>query len=307
MLDSYAAEVPSIDAVLAYFGLGTAKSVTQTQLGMANRSFRVITTTGARYVVKILVHQSERLLINELAIQQQLHAHGIVAPRYIQSPTGEYVYRHASVTDFVAVASATIKGVHPNLVSRQLAHNMGNMLANYHAAVRSLPVAHTGWLNRTTASLPAAESEHSAGKEAALALIAQGEPMFASHVPSGIIHGDFHTGNLLVKSQSDARIVAMLDFEEAEENLLLVDVAFGLFGSHSLAYTARHTHAAVHAFLDGYEAVRELEQAESANLAPAICYVAGACSLWMYEHGYNANAVHNLAIADALCRIDLSR
>ena len=238
MLDSYAAEVPSIDAVLAYFGLGTAKSVTQTQLGMANRSFRVITTTGAQYVVKILVHQSERLLINELAIQQQLHAHGIVAPRYIQSPTGEYVYRHASVTDFVAVASATIKGVHPNLVSRQLAHNMGNMLANYHAAVRSLPVAHTGWLNRTTASLPAAESEHSAGKEAALALIAQGEPMFASHMPSGIIHGDFHTGNLLVRSQSDARIVAMLDFEEAEENLLLVDVAFGLFGSHSLAYTS---------------------------------------------------------------------
>ena len=33
----------------------------------------------------------------------------------------------------------------------------------------------------------------------------------------------------------------MLDFEEAEENLLLVDIAFGLFGSHSLAYYQRGT------------------------------------------------------------------
>ena len=269
MLHSDAAEVPSIDAVLANFGLGTAKSVARTQLGMANRSFRVMTTSGARYVVKILVHQSEALLINELAVQRQLHAHGIVAPNYIHSPNGEYVYRrHTGVTDFVAVASATIKGAHPNRVSRELAYNMGNMLANYHAAVRSLPVVHTGWLNRKSARLTAAESEHSAGKEAALTLIAQGDPMFESSMPSGIIHGDFHIGNLLVRSRTDAGIVAMLDFEEAEENLLLVDIAFGLFGSHSLAYSAQHTHALVHAFLDGYEAVRALEPAERPTSFP---------------------------------------
>ena len=85
---------------------------------------------------------------------------------------------------------------------------MGSMLANYHAAVRSLPVAHTGWLNRKTVEQTAAESEHSAVKEAALALIAQGDPMFASDMPSGIIHGDFHIGNLLVqepKRRSDRR------------------------------------------------------------------------------------------------------
>ena len=46
---------------------------------------------------------------------------------------------------------------------------------------------------------------------------------------------------------------------------------------------------------------------EKPNLAAAVCYVAGACSLWMYAHGYAANAAHNLAIAEALRKIDLSR
>ena len=95
---------------------------------------------------------------------------------------------------------------------------MGGMLAHYHAAVRSLPAAHSGWLNRSTVAQAAGRRQDSAIKAAALALIAQGEPMFESDIPSGIIHGDFHIGNLLVTSRTSAKIAAMLDFEEAEEN-----------------------------------------------------------------------------------------
>ena len=274
---------------------------------MANRSFRVTTADGSRYVVKFLVHQLESLLVNELAIQQQLQAHGIVTPRYIRAPGGDYVYRSAAAPGSAAVISTAIAGVHPKGLSRRLAHAMGVMLAQYHAAVRSLPVAHEGWLNRSTVAKAAAETSHSAAKDAALALIALGEPMFESEIPCGIIHGDFHIGNLLVTSQTGAEIAAMLDFEEAEENVLLVDIAFGLFGSHSLTYTARHTHTILHAFLDGYESVRSLAPVERSNLAGAICYVGGACSLWMYAHGYTANAAHNLGIAESLRKIDLSR
>ncbi len=299
-------DAPTIAAVLAYFGLGAAKSVAQTSLGMANRSFRVTTVDGSRYVVKILVHQLPSLLSNELAIQEQLQAHGIVTPRYIRAPGGEYVCRLPSAPARAAVIASAITGVHPKTVTRGLAYAMGAMLANYHAAVRALPAAHTGWLNRNTV-VHAAATGDSAVKAAALALTAQGEPLFASDVPRGIIHGDFHIGNLLVASQSSAKIVALLDFEEAEENLLLLDIAFGLFGSHSLACTPRRTHAILHAFLDGYESLRRLDPLERSSLPVAVCYVAGACSLWMYAHGYAANAAHNLAIADALRKIDLTR
>jgi Ser/Thr protein kinase RdoA (MazF antagonist) len=307
MLNSSEVDVPTIETVMANFGLGAAKSVAQTQLGMANCSFHVTTAGGDRYVVKFLVHQKQSLLINELAIQQQLQAHGIVTPHYLRSSGGEYVYRLATVPELAAVISTRIAGVHPKTVSRGLACAMGGMLAHYHAAVRSLPAAHSGWLNRSTVAQAVGETCDSAIKAAALALIAQGEPMFETDIPRGIIHGDFHTGNLLVAHRSSATIAALLDFEEAEENLLLIDIAFGLFGSHSLAYTARHTHTLLHAFLDGYESVRPLEPMERPNLAAAVCYVAGACSLWMYAHGYVANAAHNLAIADALRKIDLSR
>ena len=42
---------------------------------------------------------------------------------------------------------------------------MGTMLANYHAAVRSLPVAHTGWLNRNTVAQAAATASTQLSKK----------------------------------------------------------------------------------------------------------------------------------------------
>lgn len=296
--------VGSIDDVLAFFGLGQAQTAAYPLHGMANQSWRVRTATGAEVVVKFLVHQKEELVINEIAIQQQLHACNIFTPRYIQSPAGGYVYRSGGLA---AVVAPLIVGVHPSSVSRKLAHSMGSMLARFHAGVRSLPVAHTGWLNRTAAAQTAAGGDHAAVKERALACMAAGDCMFAHGLPVGIIHGDFHIGNLLVRSPAGTQIVAMLDFEEAEENLLLVDLAFGLFGSHSLTYTKKRTWTIMHAFLDGYEAVRPLEPAEKSNLPLALRYVGGACSLWMVEHGHTAQADHNLAIADFLCTIDLRR
>ncbi len=307
MLEGGDAEVAAIEAVLAFFGLKTARLVAQTHVGMANRSFRITTAAGAQYVIKMLVHQKRELLINELAIQQQLAIHNVVTPRYLQAPSGGFMYRSEGATELTAVISAAIPGVHPKVVGRSLAFAMGGMLATYHAAVRSLPIAHSGWLNRQSVEQTAAETKHSDGKDAALALIAQGSQLFAADLPTGIIHGDFHIGNLLVRSQRDANIVAMLDFEEAEENLLLVDIAFGLFGSHSLATSRLQTRALMRAFLNGYESVRPLAPTESTHLADAIAYVAGACSLWMLAHGYEANAAHNIAIADALLRIDLRR
>lgn len=269
---------------------------------MANHSYVVTTEAGSVYVVKQLVHQQASLLPNDLAIQQQLLGHGIAAPRYLQSPGGEYLYRQAGVS---AVVSARIEGVHPSALTPRLAQQMGSMLARYHQAVRSLPLAHAGWLNRRDAG--AAANGQAGPAAAALALLRAGSLIFEAPLPQGIIHGDFHTGNLLVRSQSDPLIVAILDFEEAQRSPLLVDVGFGLFGSHSLSSSRRRTQANAHAFLDGYEAVRPLEAAEKDNLAQAVSFVAGACALWLWERGYADNAAHNIAVADALRRIDLRR
>lgn len=293
-----------IAAILAFFGLGQPRSVAQTALGMANHSYLVTTEAGSAYVVKQLVHQQASLLINDLAIQQQLHSHGIAAPRYLQSPDGEYVYQQDGAS---AVVSARIEGVHPSALTPPLAHQMGSMLARYHQAVRSLPLPHAGWLNRRTAGPAAAASGGSPVAQAVLALLRAGSVLFEALLPQGIIHGDFHTGNLLVRSQSDPAIVAILDFEEAQSSPLLVDVGFGLFGSHALSSSRRRTQANVHAFLDGYEAVRPLEAVERDNLAQAVSFAAGACALWLWERGYVDNAAHNLAVADALGQIDLTR
>lgn len=272
-----------------------------TALGMANHSYLVTTQLGATYVVKQLVHQQASLLPNDLAIQQQLHSHGILTPRYIQSPSGDYLYQQAGVN---VVVAAQIEGVHAPGVKPWLAYQMGSMLARFHQSVHSLPLAHGGWLNHRSAGPAAATIGHTPLAQAALSLLHAGSSIFESSLPEGIIHGDFHVGNLLVRSQRDATLVAILDFEEAQASPLLVDVAFGLFGSHSLVYSRRRTYANLHAFLDGYEAIRPLQAVEKDNLAQAVRFVAGACTLWMLEHGYADHAAHNLAIADTLQRID---
>lgn len=300
-----AAPVPPVAAILAFFGLDAPTSAARTALGMANHSYLVTTAAGSAYVVKQLVHQQASLLPNDLAIQQQLLSHGIAAPRYLQSPSGEYLYQQAGVS---AVVSARIEGVHPPDLTPRLAHQMGDVLARYHQAVHSLPLAHVGWLNRREVGLPPQEAgEQSLLPNAALALLRAGSVIFEAALPQGIIHGDFHIGNLLVRSEAHPTIVAVLDFEEAQVSPLLVDVAFGLFGSHALHYSRRDTHANVHAFLDGYEAVRPLEAAEKDNLAQAVSFVAGACALWLWERGYTENAAHNVAAAGALQHVNLVR
>lgn len=296
--------LPPIAAILAFFGLGSPRSIAPTALGMANHSYLVTTEAGETYVVKQLIHQQARLLPNDLAVQQQLHSHGIGAPHYIQSPSGGYLYEQAGVS---AVVAARIAGVHPPALTPRLAHPMGSVLARYHQAVHSLPLAHAGWLNRRTAGPPGATNQHSSLSEAALALLHAGGAIFEAPLPHGIIHGDFHIGNLLMRSRTDPTIAAVLDFEEAQRSPLLVDVAFGLFGSYSLHCTRRRTQANLHAFLDGYEAVRPLQAEEKDNLASAVRFVAGACALWLYERGYVDNAAHNLAVATALQQIDLTR
>ena len=61
--------------------------------------------------------------------------------------------------------------------------------------------------------------------QAAQRLIAANLAPVRPGLPGGVIHGDFHENNVLVESEAIPRVIAVMDFEEAEENLLLVDVA----------------------------------------------------------------------------------
>ena len=115
--------------------------------------------------------------------------------------------------------------------------------------------------------------------------------LFDRPVPRGIIHGDFHCGNVLVDPVHEDRVTAVLDFEEAGENLYMVDLAVSLIGiSTARSWEAQPELALMDAVRQGYEAVRPLTAEESLWLPRAIRYASEAWIRWFEAHGFDKYA-----------------
>ncbi|MEK7111503.1 MAG: phosphotransferase [Patescibacteria group bacterium] len=282
------AEIQSLSAILSFFGLS---QMTETPVilkgGIANHNYLIKAANGKAFVIKILINQAIDSVKNEVAIQKQLNKAGLISTAFIQNHDGSYLYEHDGI---FAVVSSKIDGVHPKVVDEPLARDIGRALASFHQSVINIPYPHEGWLNKKEAARTFSLLPDSYLKRNAESLIKRGEFIYNKNLPTGIIHGDLCSTNLFVKAEGDSEVIAVFDLEEAEENLLLVDLARTIIAGCSDNSGRKLLLHLVRSMLDGYSSVRTLTQDESLFLSDAIKYTSGVCALWFLKNGFPEHA-----------------
>jgi homoserine kinase type II len=257
--------------VLSFFGLGLPQNVAPAGFGISNHNY-VVRAGQGHFVVKFLVNQTLESIGNDIAIQQQLSGAGVEAPCYLRSGSGEYVYQADNVR---AVVSQKIPGVPPRHMSDALASDMGRHLALFHTSVHTLPFpSNRGLMHPDVATVTSEFARELPNQD----------------VPRGIIHGDFHGGNALVDADDQDRVVAMLDFEEAGENIFLIDLAVTLMAVGAPWGGDQIDPNLVRAGKQGYERVRPLTDEEVKWLPQAMRYTSEAWIHWFQANGYERYA-----------------
>lgn len=257
-------EIQDIPKVMSFFGLSVAQNIVPISNGISNHNYLVKASQG-EYVIKFLVTQTTENIENDIAIQNQLKQAGLETPQYVQNKNGAYIFSH---NDIHAVVSKRIDGVIPRTVTEKLAYCFGQRLATFHASVLQLPHPNNNGLVN-----PSVSGIHSL--------------IFTQSLPKGFIHGDFHLGNVLVDQIHQDSIVAILDFEEAGENLYIVDLAVTVMGVCSPS-TDKNVidQSLLKETLKGYETVRKLSAEEKASFPEAVKYSAEAWIKWFNNNGY---------------------
>ncbi len=259
-------ELQTIPTVLDFFEVDEAQKITPVSFGIGNHNYYV-RTGEVEYVMKFLITQKPKTTENDLAIHDQLEKVGIVSPNYLVSPNGEYIY---SKDNLIAVISEKIEGFTPLVADEHLAYEIGRLLAQFHSHVRTLPNLTVGWMQPTMQGLQTKESDL----------------LYRAKLPKGITHGDMHLYNILVDAEKKQSIVALFDFEEVGEDLLIVDLGRSIIGvCHNEAGDALLPNL-IKAEVAGYESVRKLTVEEKHVLPVAIKYTGEVCIKWFKDHGF---------------------
>jgi thiamine kinase-like enzyme len=196
----------------------------------------------------------------------------ILIPKYISNKDGLCMYKD---NELVAVVYKKILGITPKTVNKTLAYEFGKCLAIFHKCVIKLP-----YNNRN-----ALVDQVNSGIKTNL---------YAKNLPKGIIHGDLHLGNVMVESDKNLKITALLDFEEAHINLLIIDIAVTVMATCSKNNGTRVDIDLIRNTISGYQSIRKLEKFEKQNFKEAVNYVALCWIEWFKNNDYVKYAKRHL-------------
>ena len=233
----------AIDLVRTRYGLDVAVA---TLVSERDQNFRLTTTDGARYVLKIgnaaeapevtefqieaLMHiaaavKQQRLPINTPQILRTLDGSTHVM---LESPGGKHVARIVSFLPGIPLAK--------RIASPALARNMGAYLAHLGRALEGF--SHPGsqqsllWdvqrAPRLRGLLEYVRDDEAAGAVSAALddFVRYAEPLLPS-LRSQVIHSDFNADNVLIDAEDTDVVAGVIDFGDMLTAPLIVDVAIG--------------------------------------------------------------------------------
>lgn len=249
-----------VQEVLQAYGL-VAMSFTKLASGYANINYKVWTATGP-VLLRLCRQQPEPLLQYEVLLMERLRQLCFPTAYPIARPDGAYVTRaggeNVMLYDFVQGQEPKVNGVTaaaigkavgklstlqpgPELQKTNAVHisNCHQLISEFSQAKNQYPDIFS-YFEKQTAYL---------------------EPLLARPLPTGIIHGDVFPNNTLFVGD---KLLAIIDFEEACTDHLLLDVGMSMNGfcfennRLDMGFAKR--------FLDAYTCHRPLQEEEWALL-----------------------------------------
>jgi homoserine kinase type II len=225
--------------------------------GYSNANYRLETSAGA-FLLRHRINQDQSEVEQELDILDWLRSAEFPAPAAIRFTGGDRWIAGPEDTYFVLLEwleGSEPEPNHPNVTS------IARALGDFH----QLPLPSGDWRHRENplglkAAASFADSVTSDSPEIFRIFADEYEQLrdrLSEPLPTGIIHGDLFPDNTLFHNDE---LVAFLDFEDACEDTLLIDVAMTIHGFCFLDET--WTPSLAETFLSAYIERRPLTRAE---------------------------------------------
>src|SRR4051794_13815195 len=123
-------EASRLEQLLAHYRPEAVAGFKQVTIGISNDTFVVTCESGARYVIRVIHHQTIDSARVEARIQQVMLGHGLSTPLYLALRDGGYV---GSDGDDAFTIAQFIAGSHPEATTLELAGSIGRVLGRLHA------------------------------------------------------------------------------------------------------------------------------------------------------------------------------
>lgn len=270
--------------ILDFFEIDTSGMRVDALRSYGNELFNIVVNDG-EYVLRISPPHSRVPLDVELAVHDQLRATDVSIRSWYRNSRGQRV---AETTDGYAMLADYIPGT---VLDPAIA-------ADCHAAGRALALIHLAPLRIETAnplsllSLAAIDKALAWSGDLTTArhvrtLIAAAASSIAAwpNLPIGVLHGDYHCGNVIV-SPSPQRRLSILDFERCTTGPYVFDVARGIAGVCCIG--GRVAASRLVPFLDGYRSGRKLSPVEFDQLRWWVCASCAVLATWAFDHSLDA-------------------
>ena len=220
-----------------------------------NTSYKVFTTRGI-WLVKHLNFHSKKMIDRELRVLQSFDKRlPILFPVIAENGKPYITYRKKYILVFKFMNACPV--LVGELLSKEALEDLGFYYALIHKT-KAKPI-HTGdlykKLERFFSKIPKSSKEYILAQKTFLLFRKNG--FDKAKLPSGFIHTDLHTENLLVRK---GKIVSVLDFEESHKGPFIYDLGYTILDT---CWTGNNlSDSRVKTFLKGYEKVRKLNALE---------------------------------------------
>lgn len=260
--------------LLTRYPIGRFKSLQGIAQGITNSNYFLHTTENS-YVLTVFETLKAEELPFFMNLTRHLSAKGVACPAPIAQYDGCFI---ATVAGKPACIVSKLDGCDTSFPTSNQCFYTGAMLAKMHLAGLDFPETmhnprHQAWWQQSIKQLlPVVTQEE--------AELLQDEAYFLAthpdtHLPSGIIHADLFKDNVLLNGE---QVAGFIDFYYACQGSFVYDIAIAI-NDWARCADNHIDPALAHAFLEGYQSVRQLSVEEQTYLP--IAYRAGCMRFWV--------------------------
>ncbi len=259
---------------LTHYDLGAFVSLQGIAQGITNSNY-FLTTSSGRYVLTVFEVLKHDELPFFLHLKQHLSSKGVACPNPIPRRDGQL---EAVLAGKPACLVTCLNGSDTSWATEAQCFHTGAMLAKMHLAGQDFPLQmenprYNKWWNKSAQQLmPVLNEEDAALLQQEIAFL---NDNLGEHLPSGIIHADLFKDNVLLDGE---QVAGFIDFYYACNGNFMYDLAIAV---NDWARTAdNHLDMPLYqAFIQGYESIRPLSEAERAYFP--IAQRAGCIRFWV--------------------------
>lgn len=266
-----------LSSISRAFGMGQVIQLKELAGGYANQNFKLVTSRGT-YCLRICLQQPLELLKYEEKLMEQLKVNGFPTAFPIPLIHGGFIFLQG---DQRIMVYEFREGITP-LASAQTAFEMGQAVGRLSCIApddyltkkkNTLDLSHMRML---IDHFPKATNPIPEIFEFVKTYYEKFYLLEAVHLPTGIIHGDIFPNNTIFDTQE--QLVAVIDFEEACVDRLLLDIAMTMNGFCFI--DNKLSKELADAFLRGYQKHRQLTEIEEMLLLKFIMLAAFSMIGW---------------------------